>query len=166
MIAVLIVPGEQGFTREDAISRSRRLLRYDYKEHVNRIIDEVRSPSACPLAAADIRQVGDEWEFKTKCRKSDDICERIDRIGSDPDRWRAGAEALLESDDDKHQKIGEKAMKFFEDPADVKGQNCWSGTGDLSIAMDCDGEHIVATDKSFGVMGPAMGFDATVVETD
>lgn len=163
LMAALVLPGETGTTIEDVIIQARSMLRGHHRTYEDRVIDEVRSRSSCPLAVGQIREENGSWKFDFMCRKSEDICGRIDHVENQLTRWDAGADALIESGVDSFLKMGRTAKEFHDDPRSAKGRNCWGSTGDLSIALDCEDEQLVTTDKIFGALGPAMGFEAQIV---
>jgi hypothetical protein len=81
------------------------------------------------------------------------------------DEVACAAAALKLATDAGHRKMGTHAQNVMAKPdlLDRKGKNCWGPAGlggDISIALECGSEEkLLTTDKSFEVIGTALGID-------
>lgn len=160
LLALAMVTRGSSMTDLDEINmRARQMLRVDAVRIFERTASEIRTNSSCGLAEQrpQLTSAG-KWEMKTTCRKGEGICDHERRIESDVARWKDGATALEQTDDDSLRKMGKAATGMALEPSARTGKNCYARTGDVAIALDCQGETLVTTDKSFEVLGEAMGF--------
>jgi len=142
------------------------MMRLGVDHLIEQVASEVRTPSECPLATA-VPVLESGWQLRTTCKRGEGICARVDRVSADLERWTAGAEALLESDSPEYKRMGRLAVTMANEPDKRTGKNCYASTGDLAIALDAHpGDEVVTTDRSFEVLGPAMGLVVHVVGVD
>lgn len=155
----MVTRGSSTVDLDEINIRARQLLRGDAVRIFEKAVSEIRVNSSCGLATERPQLTSSgRWELKTTCRKGEDICDHDDRIGSDLARWRDGAIALEQADDEPLRRMGKTASGMASDPSTRTGKNCYARTGDVAIALDCRDETLVTTDKSFVVLGEAMGF--------
>lgn len=156
----LIVGRSQSLDTADARIRGRRLLRGEADRLFHRVVGTLRTGSDCGLAVQEpAPDPNGRWTMKITCQRREGICRHEERLGKDAARWSAGARDLMKSEDASHRKIGRKGLEMASRPELRTGVNCYGGTGDLAIALDCRaGEELVTTDAIFDVMAPAMGF--------
>lgn len=141
-------------------SRARLYMRTLARKLFERQINVIRDGSDCALARNEPVEDGEgRWTLVHRCKKTDEICRQVDFIGGQEDRARAAGEALVQqSDRSQDKKMGQTVLAGLKAPMDRKGVNCYGKTGDVSIALECGGdETLLTTDKSFDVIGPALG---------
>jgi hypothetical protein len=158
-----LIAGDGPFDPDLMEIRAETLLRYEADELFKDHIDDVRDGSQCGLARNVVRQdskgrleyvnpaTGSEW-----CRKSDTICIQDEDLGTKAAQLEDAGKALVASP--SHKAMGEAARKAVKDPKERKGKVCFTKLADTSIALECKlKETILTTDKSFEVLGPALG---------
>jgi hypothetical protein len=68
------------------------------------------------------------------------------------------ADALSKSSESSHRKMAEVAKAAVAKAPERKGKNCYGFFGDISMALEVEGDEVVlTTDGSFDVMAPALG---------
>lgn len=146
--------------------RAEQLLRVGLSELLQQVVSDVRRPSSCPLALERPVETREGWSVRATCKRTDDICDRVDRVERELGRWTSGATALEAADEPPLKKMGKLATEMAAAPHLRKGKNCYASTGDLGIALDAmSGEEIVTTDHSFEVIAPGVGVMVRRVKT-
>jgi hypothetical protein len=159
----MIAGGETALDLDYMEIRAETLLRYEADTLFHHQIDDVRDGSECGLARNVVRQdskgrreyvnptTGSEW-----CKKGDTICIQDQALDKKTSELEAAGKALVGSS--AHKAMGEAALKASKDPTERKGKVCFTKLADTSIALECrQSETILTTDRSFEVMGPALG---------
>jgi hypothetical protein len=144
------------WTRDELRLRAQQMLEFRSDEMFREDMKNIQNSSECGLAenVAAMDQAGHHY-IKVTCKKSEHICRQPQAIEDELQRWRAGAEALRESE--AHRSMGETGLKMAHSETERKGVNCYGRTGDLSIAVDCPADAtILTTDASFEVMSPGV----------
>jgi hypothetical protein len=163
LAAALMFGGKSSLDTTHIRIRALQMLRGEADARLRRTVSEIRADSHCGIAAGVPRQTPEgSWTLKVTCKRREGICRHEERLGTDLTRWDAGAKALRASSVKSHRDVGSRAAEMSKEPAKRTGVNCFGRTGDLAIALDCrPGETLVTTDRSFEVLGPAMGFGVT-----
>jgi hypothetical protein len=147
-------------------TRAQQLLRGDGQRRFDRVVGDLRTASACGLAAANATQKDGAWQLKMTCTWDEGICVHADHVEDRLAAWSAGAEALRRSNNESHTKLGRVGQEMAESRRKRTGKNCYARSGDLAIALDCAAdEELVTTDGSFEVLGPVMGFNVVRLPT-
>ncbi|MGH2943566.1 MAG: hypothetical protein ACRDLN_12420 [Solirubrobacteraceae bacterium] len=151
------------FDPVEAKIRGRQLLR-GLEPAISRTVGTVRTASRCGLALEEPHEISGGWALKSTCTRREGICDHEERIKLDLERWRNASDALANSVREADRKIGSLGQTMASTPSLRTGVNCYGRTGDLAIALDCrSDELLVTTDKSFELIGQAMGFAVRVI---
>jgi hypothetical protein len=125
-------------------------------------IEVVRDGTDCPVARRQPNPSAKGWRYRPTCKKTEEICTQPDFLGSNIDRARAAATALVGSSRSNDSKMGKAALKALDGVGDgaTKGKACHDHMGiggDICIALECGAnEVLVATDASFDLICPAI----------
>ncbi len=149
--------------------RARRFVRFGADAAFEEGVTTIRNGTDCGVAKREATQdvKTGKWSHEMMCRKDQDICSQQAFLVERLKRAQAVAEALEASPPDRSgdKKMGQKARKILaKTPTrDSKGKACWGGGGiggDICIALECaPDETLVATDRSFDVICPALGVE-------
>lgn len=147
--------------------RAGQLLRFGADELFRHQVDDVRDGSECGLARNVVRgdkagalELVNPVTGSDRCKKTDAICRQADDLEAKKDRLILVAGALSAST--PHRKMAKAASDAARDPLLRKGKVCYGLLGDVSIALEAAAdETILTTDRSFDVMGPALGLSVT-----
>jgi hypothetical protein len=163
----LIVRGSDNLSLTHAKIRAKQLMRGDIDRIFKSGIGTLRRASQCGLARESPFQTSDgRWNLKWTCKRREGICDHEDRISRELAQWRAGADALAASGDNRLRQMGRLARQMAADPRLRTGKNTYLRTGDLAIALDCKRDEIMVTsDASFQLLAPAMGFNVLMLFT-
>jgi hypothetical protein len=142
-------------------TRARYMIRTGARKLFERQINEIRDESECGLARNEATEDADGvWALVTRCKKGEKICRQDDFIEERVSRAEAAATALKTTspaDRLADRKMGENMLKGIKNPPDRKGVNCYGGTGDISIALECGkNETLLTTDQSYEIICPAL----------
>ncbi len=142
--------------------RAEVFLRCESEELFMDGIDEVRDGPECSLAREQVRlERHGRRSLRTACKKTECVCVQPAFLQG----YRASiAEAASRLRADKElAALGRHTAEVMARPnlLDRKGKNCWGPIGlggDVSIALECrPDETLLTTDRSFQVIGPALG---------
>lgn len=158
-VLAMLVRGQAALDKTAEI-RARALIRYRSAEMFEDQMS-VRDSCQCPLAAeTPVRGPDGRLTLNWRCRKTDDICAQEQTAAARSARFADAGNALKASDRAKDRDMGDVALQAAAVPRDAKGRNCWGRLGDVNIGLDCGAdETVLTTDKSFDLLGPALGFD-------
>jgi hypothetical protein len=140
----------------------RAFLRSGSRQRFNHRIAVVRDGSQCQLARNEVfRDRDGAYKLVWRCAKGDSICEQEVFVTSRENEYRSVGQHLAgdsPSSRPRDRVAGEAAIRASEVPRDGKGRACYGTLGDVSIGMECGSdETILTTDRSFDIIGPALG---------
>jgi len=143
-------------------TRARLVIRTLSRKCFERQINDIRDGSECGLARNEATEDADGvWTLVKRCKKGDQICRQVDFIEERVARAEVAATALKTTspaDRAGDRKLGENMLKGIKNPPDRKGVNCYGGTGDISIALECGkNETLLTTDQSYDIICPVLG---------
>jgi hypothetical protein len=160
----ILAAGDEALDAELVEMRAQSLLRYRSHALFHHQIDEVRDSSECGLARNRVvshkgkRELLNPDTNKDRCKKTDTICRQDAALGAKVTELESAADALSKSSESSHRKMAQVAKAAVAKASERKGKNCYGSLGDISMALEVDGDEVVlTTDRSFEVMAPALG---------
>jgi hypothetical protein len=159
-LRVLTMLSGDGTIDANVTTRARTMIRTLSRKLFERQINDIRDASECGLARNEATEdKHGNWTLVKRCKKGDKICRQDDFIHDHLARAQDAADALIaKSERPADKKMGENMQKGIKNPPDRKGVNCYGGTGDISIALECGkSETLLTTDKSYDIICPAIG---------
>jgi hypothetical protein len=122
----------------------------------------LRDGSQCGLAREPVTvEPSGRRKLKTTCKRGECVCDQPNFLAGEEARVAAATTALRQHDE--YRTAARRAAEAMNNPNLLArtGKNCWGPGGlggDISIALECArDETILTTDKSFDVIGPAVG---------